>query len=183
MAGQAFTSRYRGLSKILINQVNVRPHDPNCAQPRDLGRRLSAQWDTGANGTVLSKKLVQELGLQPLSITEARGCGGVYNTGIYYVDLSLPNHVSIPRLQVTDGSFEDVDVLIGMDIISRGDFSVSNYNGKTTFSFRMPSFAELDFVEKSYLDPHKREYEPGRNDPCPCGSGKKYKNCCLLKKR
>ena len=20
--------------------------------------------------------------------------------------------------------------------------------------------------------------EPGRNDPCPCGSGKKYKNCC-----
>lgn len=21
----------------------------------------------------------------------------------------------------------------------------------------------------------------GRNDPCPCGSGKKYKNCCLNK--
>ena len=21
----------------------------------------------------------------------------------------------------------------------------------------------------------------GRNDPCPCGSGKKYKNCCLKK--
>ena len=23
--------------------------------------------------------------------------------------------------------------------------------------------------------------EPGRNDPCPCGSGKKYKKCCLGK--
>ncbi len=23
----------------------------------------------------------------------------------------------------------------------------------------------------------------GRNDPCPCGSGKKYKSCCLLKKQ
>lgn len=23
----------------------------------------------------------------------------------------------------------------------------------------------------------------GRNDPCPCGSGKKYKKCCLDKKR
>ena len=23
----------------------------------------------------------------------------------------------------------------------------------------------------------------GRNDPCPCGSGKKYKNCCLKKPR
>ena len=21
----------------------------------------------------------------------------------------------------------------------------------------------------------------GRNDPCPCGSGKKYKNCCMAK--
>ncbi|MDT8324176.1 MAG: SEC-C metal-binding domain-containing protein, partial [Bacteroidota bacterium] len=21
----------------------------------------------------------------------------------------------------------------------------------------------------------------GRNDPCPCGSGKKYKKCCLAK--
>jgi tetratricopeptide (TPR) repeat protein len=23
--------------------------------------------------------------------------------------------------------------------------------------------------------------KPGRNDPCPCGSGKKYKRCCLEK--
>jgi len=23
------------------------------------------------------------------------------------------------------------------------------------------------------------EKKPGRNDPCPCGSGKKYKKCCL----
>ena len=23
--------------------------------------------------------------------------------------------------------------------------------------------------------------KPGRNDPCPCGSGNKYKRCCLLK--
>ena len=24
---------------------------------------------------------------------------------------------------------------------------------------------------------------PGRNDPCPCGSGKKYKKCCLAKEK
>ena len=23
--------------------------------------------------------------------------------------------------------------------------------------------------------------KPGRNDPCSCGSGKKYKNCCFAK--
>lgn len=24
--------------------------------------------------------------------------------------------------------------------------------------------------------------KPGRNDPCPCGSGKKFKQCCFLTK-
>jgi preprotein translocase subunit SecA len=24
----------------------------------------------------------------------------------------------------------------------------------------------------------RKEAKIGRNDPCPCGSGKKYKNCC-----
>lgn len=27
-------------------------------------------------------------------------------------------------------------------------------------------------------DRHDRSQRPGRNDPCPCGSGKKYKRCC-----
>ena len=27
--------------------------------------------------------------------------------------------------------------------------------------------------------PVTREKTPGRNDPCSCGSGRKYKNCCL----
>ncbi len=29
--------------------------------------------------------------------------------------------------------------------------------------------------------PVRKVQKIGRNDPCPCGSGKKYKNCCLLK--
>jgi preprotein translocase subunit SecA len=29
---------------------------------------------------------------------------------------------------------------------------------------------------------HRQTDKIGRNDPCPCGSGKKYKKCCLLKK-
>ena len=29
--------------------------------------------------------------------------------------------------------------------------------------------------------PIRRVKKIGRNDPCPCGSGKKYKNCCLEK--
>ena len=33
-----------------------------------------------------------------------------------------------------------------------------------------------DKVSKS--KPVKRDKKVGRNDPCPCGSGKKYKQCC-----
>jgi hypothetical protein len=29
--------------------------------------------------------------------------------------------------------------------------------------------------------PPVRSNKIGRNEPCPCGSGKKYKKCCLLK--
>ena len=45
---------------------------------------------------------------------------------------------------------------------------------------------EID-EEKELLDntppvePIKGDQTPGRNDPCPCGSGKKYKKCCALK--
>ena len=34
-----------------------------------------------------------------------------------------------------------------------------------------------DGKEKKKAAP-KRVNKIGRNDPCPCGSGKKYKNCC-----
>jgi len=34
----------------------------------------------------------------------------------------------------------------------------------------------IDDGETPYVNPHR---DVGRNDPCPCGSGKKYKKCCL----
>ena len=33
------------------------------------------------------------------------------------------------------------------------------------------------------VEPVHVEETPGRNDPCPCGSGKKYKKCCGAKKK
>ncbi|MEN6371362.1 MAG: SEC-C metal-binding domain-containing protein [Armatimonadota bacterium] len=35
--------------------------------------------------------------------------------------------------------------------------------------------------QTSKVTPHRSSGKVGRNDPCPCGSGKKYKKCCLLK--
>ena len=31
------------------------------------------------------------------------------------------------------------------------------------------------------VEPLKAGRDTGRNDPCPCGSGKKYKRCCGAK--
>ena len=28
------------------------------------------------------------------------------------------------------------------------------------------------------VEPIRADTQPKRNDPCPCGSGKKYKQCC-----
>jgi len=49
--------------------------------------------------------------------------------------------------------------------------------------------AEIDSVLKDdYSKPAVKEIKPeekkiGRNDPCPCGSGKKYKKCCMGKEK
>ena len=32
--------------------------------------------------------------------------------------------------------------------------------------------------ETPKVPPIHSDAAPGRNDPCPCGSGKKYKKCC-----
>lgn len=37
-----------------------------------------------------------------------------------------------------------------------------------------------DEENRPYINPHKKV---GRNDPCPCGSGKKYKHCCMGKEK
>ena len=36
------------------------------------------------------------------------------------------------------------------------------------------------WLDRGYVPhaPIRKDPEPGRNDPCPCGSGKKYKKCC-----
>ena len=42
-------------------------------------------------------------------------------------------------------------------------------------------FTDYDLINETPLIPVKSPPKIGRNDPCPCGSGKKYKNCCLNK--
>jgi len=42
--------------------------------------------------------------------------------------------------------------------------------------------AEEKLLKKTKkVEPIRAERAPGRNDPCPCGSGKKFKHCCGAK--
>jgi hypothetical protein len=46
-----------------------------------------------------------------------------------------------------------------------------------------PRAAEPSGIIGPIHTPETRKKKPGRNEPCPCGSGKKYKKCCLIKDR
>jgi len=47
-----------------------------------------------------------------------------------------------------------------MDIIGMGDFSVTNCNGSTKFSYRTPSIEHIDYVEQAEkLEAEKLEAE------------------------
>jgi len=37
---------------------------------------------------------------------------------------------------------------------------------------------DIKYGRKSFYNEDGSRLKVGRNDPCPCGSGKKYKNCC-----
>lgn len=141
-----------------------------------------AIWDTGATGSVISQKVVDELNLQPSGFIPVHHAGGCDLSPWYKINIMLPNNVGFSEIKVTQAKLASADVLIGMDIISLGDFSITNVNGKTTFSFRVPSLETIDYVKEQQSpeiqQPITASKKVGRNAPCPCGSGKKYKHCC-----
>jgi predicted aspartyl protease len=173
----SFTTVSNGILRQLKNKVIVTPHKSEYATIST--DEWDALWDTGATGTVVSKRIVDKYNLIPVSYREVSTPQGTYDAACYYIDMYLPNRVRVQKLLAFEGTLSGFDVLIGMDIISLGDFAVTNFNGKTMFSFRAPSVAHIDFVNDTRNVPYiKTGNEYGRNTPCFCDSGKKYKNCC-----
>ena len=180
---QCLTRAYNGITRILQETIHVSTaFDPSTfikpLNPKNCGaEEFIAIWDTGATGTVISQKIVRECGLKPIGLVKVYTANDERLSQVYLVSIFLPNHVLFPQLRVTEGTILDADVLIGMDIITRGDFAVTNSDGRTTFSFRWPSVERIDFVKQTPKVAQSKIAKVGRNAPCPCGSGKKYKNC------
>ncbi|HKM28237.1 MAG TPA: preprotein translocase subunit SecA [Anaerovoracaceae bacterium] len=67
------------------------------------------------------------------------------------------------------------------EVMGKGEAQKSEYVDEGPQAGQMPGQTQIPEREKK-KEPVRREApKVGRNDPCPCGSGKKYKNCCMNK--
>lgn len=122
--------------------------DPATAIVLPKQAEFRALWDTGATGTVINMSVVNVCGLVATGAAITYGVGGKHQTESYLVNVQLPN-MMFTGVNVIRGDLPgDIDVLIGMDIIALGDFSLTNKGGKTVFSFRHPSMHHVDYVEE-----------------------------------
>ena len=183
---RALTVTYNGISHRLISKVALFPafdpkEHPN--RPPYDSYETDALWDTGATNSVITAKTAKALQLIPIGEIIMDTAGGKTTTSTYLINILLPNKVMYPGLKVAECQNESTGwgAIIGMDIITSGDFSITNVDKKTILSYRLPTFQTIDYVVES----NKIRYSGiGRNDPCPCGekdsNGKinKFKNCC-----
>lgn len=143
-----FTRNYRELRSKLLTKCFVSaawlPQEDTDAPPM---LEFDALWDTGATASVISKDVATKLDLLPEGTSMVFHAQGSERVPIYFVNLGLPSGVESAVVRVTQGVLTGCDVLIGMDIINKGDFAVTNRGGVMMLSFQMPSIDHIDFVE------------------------------------
>lgn len=140
-------------------------------------KTFTAIWDTGASSSAISQRVVDELGLVPTGWGFSDTALGRAKVQKYGVNIILPSNVGFTSIEVSCNNMK-VDVLIGMDIITKGDFSITNKKGKTLFTFQTPPSHVIDF--KAEIDKYikiRNIWMKRGNNKCPCGSGLNWDNC------
>lgn len=105
-------------------------------------------WDTGASVSLISARVAKVLGLSSIGKSGVSG----YNDGVdvkdtYLVHIGLPTGDIVTNIMAMEFENDEYDVVIGMDVICNGDLAITNKDGNTTFSFRIPSEETLDFLK------------------------------------
>lgn len=149
MENKAFTLRNAALLRELVTDCKVSIGFLDISESNAVKfNSYRAIWDTGATNSVIDKKVVEELGLIPNGIRQVYHANGSERVNSYKVNIILPNNIMVQMVNVTEGDLNGAQVLIGMDIISLGDFALTHRNNGTVFSFQVPSTHEYDFVKQ-----------------------------------
>ncbi len=131
------------------------------------GFQVKAIWDTGATATVITDNVVKALGLIPTGMSHVNTANGVAIQNTYIIDIVLPNGLRVKDVTVTGATALSggCEVLIGMDIITLGDLSITHYKGSTCMSFRIPSMHEIDYTKNPdfRFTPNIKAGYPGSN--------------------
>ncbi len=156
-----------GLLRVIACECHVcAAFDPSNLAPGQAAPSLvpfQAIWDTGATASVISQAVVDACGLKPTGMQQVHGVGGVAVAETYLVNIRLPNMVGFLNLNVTKGMLPPgTPMLIGMDIISQGDLSITNNGGRTVFSFRYPSIGTTDFVAEHHEQMRREQQQAPR---------------------
>lgn len=102
---------------------------------------VTAQWDTDATCSCISHDVSRKLSLNKRGQFTIQTPSGSKEVEVFLVDIILPDNVAVLNVLVANSDIGDqsIDLLIGMNVVKYGDLAVSNYEGKTWFSFRVPS--------------------------------------------
>lgn len=92
------------------------------------------------------------------------------------VEAKYPNFMSvINKIYKTKMTFDELLEKYKPQYLKEKIFS------STTVLFESKTFSNtLGYIEEEENKPKFDATNIGRNDPCPCGSGKKYKKCCMM---
>lgn len=144
----ATTKRHQCLIDCVVTDCYVySPEDFYGGQKVKRVKTMRSLWDTGASTLLISNRVVDALGLRPIGKSYISSINQESDVRkAFLVHIGLPTGDIITDVVVTEIDSEDYDMVIGMGVISKGDFAITNKNEKTTFSFRIPSKEEIDFV-------------------------------------
>ena len=92
-------------------------------------------WDTGSTSTILSHHLIAELKPEPFQQGGVTGIGGDAESNTYLIHVLLPSGDAVAFVEVYEADIEDYDAIIGMDIITRGNFHLDCNGDKIEFTF------------------------------------------------
>lgn len=142
---QAYTKQFDHLLKEIVTDAVVFPAFVKGTLPPMKLYSQNAAWDTGSEQTIISPYVAEALELKSIGKEPVNGIGGCQMADIYQIALGLPNGQLLYNLKVCCLPIDDYEILLGMDIITKCDFAITNQDGKTTFSFQTPSSTTIDF--------------------------------------